>query len=88
MSKLLVQLSFRKAHTGPARDPHLPHKQYQPLRPRQALCEANLLDNERCDVWALLCLVRPPNLLRCHCIYALAAASLVQLLFFYSFFVG
>lgn len=24
----------------------------------QALCEANLLDHERCDVWALLCLVR------------------------------
>lgn len=23
----------------------------------EALCEANLLDNERCDVWALLCLV-------------------------------
>ncbi|CAK9066688.1 Cilia- and flagella-associated protein 70 (Tetratricopeptide repeat protein 18) (TPR repeat protein 18), partial [Durusdinium trenchii] len=28
------------------------------LRPSyEALCEANLLDNERCDVWALLCLV-------------------------------
>ncbi|CAJ1446567.1 unnamed protein product [Effrenium voratum] len=28
------------------------------LRPcYEALCEANLLDNERCDVWALLCLV-------------------------------
>ena len=32
---------------------------------QQALCEANLLDNERTDVWALLCLVRRETMAGC-----------------------
>ena len=38
--------------------------------PAQALCEANLLDTERTDVWALLCLVpasAQPRVTALHC---------------------